>query len=293
MLEICQVNKNFPQAAFILQNITCTLNTGLTVIAGPNGAGKSTFLRIAAGIMEPDAGTVLYRGQDIQANPVWYKYRLGYLPQNFAFYSHMTGMNYLLYFANLKGIFGKLAKKQVSYVADLLGISKHCDKRISTWSSGLRQRLGIAQALLNDPEILILDEPLCSLAFEENINIINLLYQLAQKRIVLLSSHLIDDLPISRLLLLINGTLRFNGLPSTFIDQAYGQVWAASADKSCWQDIQNAYPNSTATLAEKSCLFRIISDTEPNLPGIQPVVPSLEEAYLIWLQHSKRSEAKT
>ena len=293
MLEIREVNKSFPEATFILQNITCNLNTGLHVLAGPNGAGKSTLLRIAAGIIRPDAGTVLYHNQDIYVNPVRYKYKLGYLPQTFAFYSHMTGINYLLYLANLKGIFGKSAKRQASYVADLLGISEHCHKKISTYSIGLRQRLGIAQALLNDPDILILDEPLCSLAFEESTAIKELLYRLAREKIILMSSHLIEDLSITRLLLLVNGTLRFNGLPANFIDQANGEVWTASASKELWQSVQNSYPNSTIVFTEKGCCFRIISDTKPALPNIKSALPSLEEAYLIWLRHLNRTEEKT
>lgn len=291
MLEIRKINKSFPQTNFVLKDITCNLNIGLNVLAGPNGSGKSTLLRLAAGISKPNIGTILYQAQDINANPVQYKYKLGYLPQKFAFYSHMTGMDYLLYLANLKGIFGRFAKIQASYVADVVSISEHCSKKISTWSIGLRQRLGIAQALLNDPDILILDEPLCALAFEESIKIKNLLYQLASKKVILMSSHLIDDLPISRLLLLAKGTLKFNGLPSNFIDQANGNVWAAAATKECWQDIQSAYPNSTAIFTENSCLYRIISDNKPTLPNIQSVLPSLEEAYLIWLRNLSKREA--
>lgn len=292
MLEIREINKSFQKNNFILQNITCTLSNGLHVLVGPNGSGKSTLLRIAAGIMPPDSGTVLYQEQDIYVRSIWYKYRLGYLPQNFSFYSHMTGMNYLLYLANLKGIFGKCAKQRALYAADLLDISAHCNKKISTWSVGLRQRLGIAQVLLNDPDVLILDEPFYSLAFEESCRIKELIYKLARHKIVLMSSHLIDDIFPASLSLLINGTLCFSGPPDAFIEQAAGYVWSAAVSREYWSNIQKTYPDSTPVFAENTCSFRIISRDKPDLPNIQSVLPSLEEAYHVWLQYLNRNETK-
>ncbi|MCE5286830.1 MAG: ATP-binding cassette domain-containing protein [Pelosinus sp.] len=292
MLELHEVTKRFPKNAFILGSINCHLSTGLHVLAGPNGSGKSTLLRIAAGILPPDRGNLLFGGQDIYANLAHYKKNLGYVPQTFAFYSHMTGMDFLLYLANLKGIFSKAAKKQASYVADLLGILEHCPRKISTWSIGLRQRLAIAQALLNDPDILILDEPLCGLAFEETTEIQRLLYTWSHNKVILMSSHHIDSLPIAKLLLLCKGTLQFAGLPSIFSDQAAMQVWTAKTSKSTWQNLHLAFPLSTAVFTEDGCHCRIISNTKPDLPNIKPALPTLEEAYLVWLERLKRNEAE-
>lgn len=277
MLEIRQVCKQFPKSAFALQKVTCNLSSGLHVLAGPNGSGKSTLLRIAAGIMRPDTGNIFFAEQDVYASLPRYKYKLGYLPQTFSFYSHMTGMDFLLYLANLKGIFGESAKKRARYVADLLTIHQHCPKKISTWSVGLRQRLGIAQALLNDPDILILDEPLCGLAPQESTEIQNLLSHLAEKKIILVSSHLIDDLPLTKLLLLVKGSLAFSGLPSIFIDQAKEQK-------------RLTQPNSTAIYTKDDCCLRIITTAKPA-PATETALPTLEEAYLIWLERLKRNEA--
>jgi ABC-type multidrug transport system ATPase subunit len=284
MLEFRQVTKHYPKSSFTLQNITCTLGPGLHVLAGPNGSGKTTLLRMAAGILRPDSGSLLYAEQDIAANISRYKKRLGYMPQTFAFYSHMTGMDFLLYLANLKGLFGRSATKRACFAADLLGIQQHCHKKINTWSMGLRQRLGIAQALLNDPDIVILDEPLCSLAFEESIEVKNLLSQLAKSKVILLSSHLLNDLPISKLLLVVKGSLHFAGLPSIFTDQAKGHVWTVTTGKSALLSLQQAYPESSSAFTEEGCQLRIISTIKPDLPHIKEVTPTLEEAYLIWLK---------
>jgi ABC-type multidrug transport system ATPase subunit len=291
MLEIRQINKHFAENAFSLKNINCNLTAGLYVLIGPNGSGKSTLLRIAAGIMRPDSGQLLYSDQDIYSNLSQYKYKLGYMPQTLGFYSHMTGLDFLMYLANLKGIFGVSAKKRAHYTAELLGIAEHSKKKISTWSVGLRQRLGIAQALLNDPDILILDEPFCGLAFEENIEICNLLSCLARTKTILLSSHLTNDLPITKLLLLVNGQLQFAGFPLSFIEKAKGQVWTGGTSKSSWCRLQSSFPNSTAIFTENECRFRIISSTKPALPNIESSPPNLEEAYLIWLQQLTQSEA--
>ena len=284
MLEFREISKAFLKTDFILKDITCRLNTGLHLLVGPNGSGKSTFLRMAAGIMKPGHGIVLYQNQDIYVHPVWYKYRLGYLPQNFAFYSHMTGKEYLFYLANLKGIFGKEAQYRVSYTAELLGIEKLCSEKISTWSVGMRQCLGIAQSLLNDPDVLILDEPLCSLAFEESSSIRELLCRLAYRKVIVMSSHLTDDLPVSHLLMLVNGTLCFNGTADTFIRQTENQVWTGTTGKDCWMNIRQDYPDSTVIFTERTCSFRIISSSRPALPDIKSALPSLEEAYLIHMR---------
>jgi ABC-type multidrug transport system ATPase subunit len=292
MLEIRQATKRFPKSSFIMQNITCNIGKGLHVLAGPNGSGKSTLLRMAAGILPPDDGGILYRGQDIYANSSRYKQSLGYLPQTFAYYSHMTGMDFLLYLANLKGLFGTFAKKRASFVAELMGISQYCPKKINTWSVGLKQRLSIAQALLSDPDVLILDEPLCSLAFSEVTEVKKLLYQMAKTKVILMSSHILCDIHLTKFLLLANGRLHFVGLPSIFTEEVQGQVWTVVTSKDQLTQLQQAFPKSTAVFAEAGCSLRIISRQKPTLPNIQPTLPTLEEAYLVWLEQLNRKEAR-
>lgn len=282
MLEFHQIQKHFPQTGFSLGAITCNLTPGLHVLIGPNGSGKSTLLRIAAGLLPPDNGNLICQEQTVYSQLPAYKSKLGYVPQVFAFYNHMTGMDFLLYLANLKGLFGQAAKKRAEYVIDLLALQPCCKKKIHTWSIGLRQRLSIAQALLNDPDILILDEPLAGVAFEEGQQIIDLFQQLAKKKIIFMSSHLLNDLPITRLLVLINGQLKFNGLPSVFIDQI---SLPPAADIACTTITSPVYSPLAADQDDKIRLIHPASWS--SLSTIDQIQPTLEEAYLLWLQQNR------
>lgn len=288
MLQCVGICKNYPKTSFSLTQLSFRLNKGMHLLIGPNGAGKSTLLRLIAGIMPPDEGYVFFQDKDVYENLCRYKFRLGYLPQSFGFYEHMTGMEFLCYLAGLKGAFSRLGREQADYVAQLLNIRQQCKEKIAVWSEGMRQRLGLAQALLNDPDILLLDEPFCGLDNEETEKIGQLLKQLAKERLVLISSHIMNGLEVNRLLFLMEGRLQFSGFPADFVAEAKEKVWTAAVSKKDWPMIQDRYPMGEAAFVGNRCQFRIISEVRPDIPGIEAAVPSLEDAYLLWVRRFSR-----
>lgn len=280
MLQVSEVTKWFSQTAFALNKISFSLGNGLHVIVGPNGAGKTTLLRIVATVLRPDGGTVLYNGQDVYSNLLGYKLGLGYLPQTLGFYDHMTGMQFLRYMAGLKGITPRRAQERADYVTDLLGLRHYCKERVSAWSVGLRQRLGLAQALLGNPAVLILDEPFCGLDAEEVEAVSRILGSMSRDRVILVSSHFIKELKINKLLLLVDGNLRFAGLPTALVDEAQGRVWLAEMRKDEWQRMQRRYLASEVIIAGQNSRCKIISREKPDIPGVVPAIPTLEDAYI-------------
>ncbi len=221
MLKLTGVTKQFRATGFVLQPLSVNLDKGLHLFVGPNGAGKSTLLRMLATVLRPDAGVIAWQNRDIYADLRDYKFSLGYLPQTFGLYEDMTGREFLHYMAGLKGIAPGLGKERADAVAGRIGIRQHCNRRIAFWSRGLRQCLGLAQALLNDPEILILDEPFDGLDSAEIETVSAYLAYLARDKVILISSHLLSELPIQGLLLFSDGILRFSG-PSTVLSTKPG-----------------------------------------------------------------------
>jgi ABC-2 type transport system ATP-binding protein len=288
MLQLIEVTKRFHGTDFVLQKVSFNLNKGLHMLVGPNGAGKSTLLRIIAAIIRPDAGAVLFNGREVYSDLPGYKFDLGYLPQSLGFYDHMTGREFLRYMAGLKGIVHRRGLERADYVTDLLGIQPYCARKISTWSVGQKQRLGLAQALLADPAILVLDEPFCGLAPEEADEVGRLLVRLSQEKLVLISSHIMGGMSMTSLLLLVDGRLQFAGTPAAFLDEAQGQVWSVETAKEKWLKIQYKYSSSIVIFDDNRCRCKIISEYKPDIPGTKAITPGLEDAYIFWMQRCKR-----
>jgi len=290
MLRLIEVSKRFREADFTLDKISFCLGKGLHMLFGPNGSGKSTLLRIIATIIRPDTGEVSYDGRDVYADLPGYKLDLGYLPQTLGFYEYMTGKEFLRYIAGLKGMVYRWGQQRTDCVIELLGIQQQCTRKISTWSVGQRQRLGLAQALINDPAILVLDEPFCGLDPEEIDNVGRILVRLSQKKLVLISSHIMEEKwAMSRLLLLVNGQLQFAGALSTFLDEVQGRVWSVETTKEEWFKVQHRYLASTIIFEGNHCWCKIIGKYKPDIPGAKAIVPGLEDAYIFWLHHVKSS----
>jgi ABC-2 type transport system ATP-binding protein len=202
----------------------------------------------------------------------------------------MTGREFLSYMAGLKGITPRLVKKRADEVTELLGIERHYTKKITDWSAGLRQRLGLAQALLNDPAILILDEPFCGLDPEENDRVVRLLTRLSHDKAILISSHIMERLTITGLLLLVDGKVQFAGAPALFLDEARDKVWLCETTKDEWLRWRQKYTSGSVVFDGNQCRCKIISDDRPDIPGAKAVIPGLEEAYLFWLRRSIRAD---
>jgi ABC-2 type transport system ATP-binding protein len=291
MLQLTEITKQYDKAGFILRPITLRLDRGLYLLCGPNGAGKSTLLKIIATVLRPDRGSFAFAKREATADLYRYRSNLGYLPQTFGFYNRMTGRDFLSYMAGLKGIDPRSARRRVAEVTEMLGLGPYYAGRIATWSVGQRQQLGLAQALLNDPALLLLDEPFSGLASQETEQVTRILTGLARDKVIIVSSHL-TELPLTGLLLLVNGYLEYAGLPETFLAAARGKVWTVEIEKEEWLKLQMQYPASIVYFTEARLRCKIISDRRPDFPEVTAISPNLEDAYRYWLRHCGERHGK-
>ena len=267
-----------------LEHIDLTLSCGIYGLLGPNGAGKTTLMRIMTDLLAPSTGRVLLDGQDITALGSEFRKRLGYLPQDFGVYPNFTAEQFLLYIGRLKGLSKFEAKRQTDKLLHLVGLEKKQRKKLGSFSGGERQRVGIVQALLGDPDILILDEPTAGLDPEERIRFRGILSGLSQQRLVLLSTHIVSDLEAvaNEIILLKNGVVLKRETPFELLRTLEGAVWTVRVPAGEEAVLTGEYLCSNVMHRDGKSVLRLLSDRKPH-PDAAPVTPNMEDMYLKYL----------
>ena len=281
-LQIKGVSKKYGRnAPYRLQNINLTLTSGIVGLLGPNGAGKSTMMNIIATLLKPSEGQVIWNGVDIAQKPNVLRRELGYLPQDFGVYPNLTAVEFLEYMAALKGVEHRAAKKRIEELLHLVNLTEAAQRPIGGYSGGMRQRVGIAQALLNDPGLLIVDEPTVGLDPGERMRFRNLLADLAADRIIILSTHIVSDVEAtaSSIALINQGHLLRHDTPEALLKTMNGRVWDWVIDFEELDRVKQNYLVSQSIRRAEGLHVRVVQDAPPANDA-QPGTPTLEDAYL-------------
>lgn len=286
-IEIKNLSKAYSSKKSVLSGINLELRPPSIVgLIGPNGTGKTTFMKILVRQLLASTGSIKIDGMDIGKNENYLKNRLGYLPQEFGLYEELTVYQFLDYMALLKGL-GPEEKERIESCIEKTGLSEKQNARIKTLSGGQKQRVGIAQALLNDPELLIVDEPTVGLDPAERVRFRNLLAENANHRLVILSTHIIEDVEsiCNRLIILNRGEILFDGNPVELIKKAAGHVGVLESGCEAGQNLEKDCIVTSRLITETGAQYRVVGDNLPS--GIKPVTPSLEDAYMYLITQSE------
>ena len=267
----------------VLQQIDLTLGSGVYGLLGPNGAGKTTLMRIMTDLLAPSTGRVLLDGQDIAVMGAAFRKKLGYLPQDFGVYPNFTAEQFLLYIARLKGLSKFEAKRQTDGLLHMVGLEDKKQKKLKGFSGGQRQRVGIAQALLGDPEILVLDEPTAGLDPEERIRFRGIISDLSQQKLVLLSTHIVSDLEAvaNEIILLRKGVVLEMQKPSVLLERLNGQIWIVTVPAAEEEALTKQYVCSNVMHTDGKSVIRLLSESAPR-PDAVPSAPNMEDLYLYY-----------
>jgi ABC-type multidrug transport system ATPase subunit len=291
MLRIERLVKVYPGPVTALQGVGLEVSGGMFGLLGPNGAGKSTLMRIVAGLLEPTSGRVTLDGIDVVRDPRQVWCRLGYLPQEFGFYPHLTGEAMLRHLLKLKGVraeggLGRLARELLARV----NLGHAAGRKLRTYSGGMKQRLGIAQALAGDPRLIIVDEPTAGLDPEERLRFYHLLAEHAEGRIVLLSTHIVEDVAVlcPRFAVIHQGRLVAETTPDEARRALAGTMYAGAAAAGELDALARRYRLTQAPLVDGRYRARIhlARGAEAPPPGFEPVAPTLEDAYLVLMKEN-------
>ncbi len=290
-LVIDGLNKSYRKNVHALHDLKLTLTSGVLGLLGPNGAGKSTLMRILATITKVTSGTVVWNGEDIARNPNAVRQVLGYLPQDFGVYPNLSPLEFLEYLAALKGLEANAAKRRIDELLQLVNLVEVRKRPLGGFSGGMKQRVGIAQALLNDPQLLIVDEPTGGLDPEERVRFRNLLSELSGERLVILSTHIVSDVEATAtsIAILSRGQLLIHAAPEALLESVAGKVWEWLVPSSDLVLTKQKHIISSTLRRGEGVLVRAIAATPPHA-NAQPAPAGLEDAYLYWIaQHKAES----
>ncbi|HOX19545.1 MAG TPA: ABC transporter ATP-binding protein [Gemmatimonadales bacterium] len=283
MLTLTHVTKRFRGGVTAVNDLSLELGPGVVGLLGPNGAGKTTLMQLIATITRPTDGQITFQGVDVLREPEPLRRQLGYLPQDFGVYDNLTAHEFLSYFAGLKGV---TSRSRVDELLDLVNLRDVARRPAATFSGGMRQRLGIAQALLNDPVLLIVDEPTAGLDPEERVRFRHLLSDLGHARLVLLSTHIVSDIEslAGTIAVMREGRLLTCGAPEALLQSARGQVWEAVVPSAEYEQARARLKVTRAVRQADGVHARVVSRDRP-FPAASPVEPDLEDAY-VHLMHA-------
>ncbi len=287
MLTIRDLVKIYPGPVTALQGVNLDVPPGMFGLLGPNGAGKTTLMRILAGLLEPTSGQVTLDGDDILADPQAVWRRLGYLPQDFGFYPHLTGEKMLAHLLELKGVEAPGGRKKlVGELLERVNLAHAAKRRVKTYSGGMRQRLGIAQAIAGNPRLIIADEPTAGLDPEERLRFYRILAELAEDRIVILSTHIVEDVAVlcPRFVVIRQGRLVAETSPHEARSAMQGKIFEGRVAREELDEVSDRLRVIQAVLVEGRHRVRIYEPSGQAPAGFEPVPATLEDAYLHLMQ---------
>ena len=280
-LTVEELTKTYRGKVQALRGVNLALKPGVLGLLGPNGAGKSTLMRIMATITQPSAGRVIWNDSDIAREPDALRGVLGYLPQDFGVYPNLSAIEFLDYLAAVKGIPADAARRRISELLALVNLADVAKRPLGGYSGGMRRRVGIAQALLNDPKLLIVDEPTAGLDPEERVRFRNLLSELSGARIVILSTHIVSDVEAvaTEIAILGHGQLLAHGAPEELLSRVNGKTWEVVAPSGEVASLRAKYLVSSMAHRSDGMHARVVAEEAPDGKA-RALEPSLEDAYL-------------
>ncbi|AXQ55547.1 ABC transporter ATP-binding protein [Streptomyces koyangensis] len=281
MLELIDITKVYKGGKRAVDGLSMTLGHGMVGLLGPNGAGKSSLMRIISTVTRPTSGTLRYEGTDLTADPDAIRRHLGYLPQDFGVYPHLTSREFLAYLAAAKGLSARSAKARIEELLELVNLTEAVKRPLGAYSGGMLRRVGIAQALLGDPRVIVVDEPTAGLDPEERVRFRNLLSDLSADRVVMLSTHIVSDVEsvASDIAVMADGRLLRRGAPEELMGDLEGRVWEILVDPSAVSAVQSHYVVSRMIRTSAGVRLRVLS-AQPPVGDATQVAPDLEDAYL-------------
>jgi ABC-2 type transport system ATP-binding protein len=285
-LSINNISKRYNKDKFGIKDYSLTIENGILGLLGPNGAGKSTLMKIIATISRPTDGTIELDGVNILDDPNYIRKMLGYLPQDFGVYANLNAYEFLEYIAAMKGVGGAGLRKRIEVLLEGVNLIESAKMPIGTYSGGMKQRIGIAQALLNDPKVLIFDEPTVGLDPEERMRFRNLIADLAQTSIIILSSHIVSDIETiaNEVAIMKGGTLLTKGTQQEVIAQVAGKVFETTMEQSQLADFKTRHLVVNTNRQKENVWVRYISNNP--IEGSAQATASLEDAYLFLTHNS-------
>jgi ABC-2 type transport system ATP-binding protein len=291
-LQIAHVSKQYGKV-WGVRDLSLDIGPGVLGLVGPNGAGKSTLMRILATITRPTDGAVTWNGTDLVRSPDGVRAVLGYLPQDFGVYPNLNAIEFLEYMAALKGLDRHAARRRIDELLQLLNLAEVCRRPLGGYSGGMKQRVGLAQALLNDPQLLIVDEPTAGLDPEERVRFRTILADLSERRIVILSTHIISDVEATATTVAIirQGCLLAHLAPEALLQLAAGKVWKWVIPSTAMAEVRERFRVCSVLQRSEGVQVRLLADTAPAADA-EPASPVLEDAYLYYISNHKEGRPR-